>query len=257
MKVVIIGSGNTATVMARKIRLAGHQIVQVFSRTLNHAGALAAELECAYTDRWEDLTPDADCYLIAISDSALDGIGQYLNLGNKLVLHTAGSVSKEALKAVSSRYGVLYPLQSLRKEILVPPPIPLLVDANSSGSLQEVLAFAGTITLQVQVAGDLVRQKLHLAAVLSSNFSNHLYALTEYYCKNEGLDFKMLIPLLTETVERISTVSASLVQTGPAIRGDLKTTQYHLELIKGYPGLQATYQFLSKSIEDFSSPTLG
>ncbi len=43
MDIVIIGSGNVATVLGRKFKAAGHNIVQVFSRNAAAATQLAYE----------------------------------------------------------------------------------------------------------------------------------------------------------------------------------------------------------------------
>lgn len=37
MKIVIIGAGNVATVLGRIIKLAGHTVVEVVARHINHA----------------------------------------------------------------------------------------------------------------------------------------------------------------------------------------------------------------------------
>jgi predicted short-subunit dehydrogenase-like oxidoreductase (DUF2520 family) len=59
----------------------------------------------------------ANLYVIAVSDEAVAEVASQLIVHNKLVVHTAGSVSKDVLKQASRNYGVLYPLQSLRKEM--------------------------------------------------------------------------------------------------------------------------------------------
>jgi predicted short-subunit dehydrogenase-like oxidoreductase (DUF2520 family) len=117
MKIVIIGSGNVATVMGRLFKKNNHQVLQVMSRHLAHAKLLADELGCSYTnyDGVTDLS--ADIYLVAISDGVLFDLNKSFNLGSKLIVHTAGSVSKEVLKNISANFGVMYPLQSLRKEM--------------------------------------------------------------------------------------------------------------------------------------------
>jgi len=43
----------------------------------------------------------------------------------------------------------------------------------------------------------------------------------------------------------------SLMQTGPAIRGDEVTMQKHLELLNSFPHLKNIYELMSKSISDF------
>ena len=71
------------------------------------------------------------CILLLYQIWPLHECVQHFNIHDKLVLHTAGSVSKDVLKNISYNYGVLYPLQSLRKESHEIPEIPFLVDGNN------------------------------------------------------------------------------------------------------------------------------
>ena len=48
MDIVIIGSGNTATVLARLMKKTNHNILQVVSRNEEHARILAEELSCSF-----------------------------------------------------------------------------------------------------------------------------------------------------------------------------------------------------------------
>jgi predicted short-subunit dehydrogenase-like oxidoreductase (DUF2520 family) len=248
VKIVIIGSGNVATVLGRKMLLASHEIVQVFSRQELHAKNLAAEFLCAYASSWDKLDQEAELYLAAISDQALLEMGQQLCVHKKLVLHTAGAVSKEVLKPVSRNYGVIYPLQSLSRVIALPREIPLLVDGNTAEDLTLIFDFAKTISDQVRVADDETRLKLHTAAIFVNNFSNHLYALAEKFCLAEKLDFQWLLPLIRETANRLAEASPKSLQTGPAIRNDQETIRKHLSLLKPYPGLYEVYELLTQSI---------
>jgi len=50
MKVLIIGAGNVATVLGRLIKIAGHDIVQVVSRSMDDAITLASELGSTAAD---------------------------------------------------------------------------------------------------------------------------------------------------------------------------------------------------------------
>jgi hypothetical protein len=77
---------------------------------------------------------------------------------------------------------------------------------------------------------------------------NHLYALAESYCNNEGINFDLLIPLIKETAERIDFISPSQSQTGPALRNDRTTIEKHLELLKKYPRLKNIYETFTESI---------
>lgn len=248
MKVVIIGSGNVATVLGRRAMNAGHIIMQVMSRQEEHAAFLAEELNCSFTSAFEEINMSGDFYIIAVSDDSLLEMNGHLFLKKKLVVHTAGSVPKTVLRKVSNSYGVLYPLQSLRKENTNTYDIPLLVDANNAKNLSVVSDFANTLSGNVRRCSDDERLKLHIAAIMVNNFSNHLYALAEDYCCKERVDFKLLLPLIEETAKRLHFFSPQAMQTGPAARSDMGTINKHLEALLPYPELKAVYEIFSKSI---------
>jgi predicted short-subunit dehydrogenase-like oxidoreductase (DUF2520 family) len=251
MKVVIIGSGNVATVFAGIINKAGHEIVQILSREKSNAKNLAALFNCPYGDF--ALTPyiDADIYILAISDTSLWHLSQYKSLGKKLVVHTAGSVSIDVLKELSDNYGILYPLQSLSKNAEHTPEIPLLIDGSSDYVKNELELFAKTLSPNVSFANDEERLKYHIAAVFVGNFTNHLYALAEDFCSKEHIDFKSLLPLIQETSDRIKDQSPKQVQTGPALREDILTMGKHLRALTPHDDLKYLYIKFSESILKF------
>ncbi len=248
MKVVIIGSGNVATVLARLFKKKNHEIVQVVSRELAHAKLLADEMGCSFTDNEGVIDTSAELYLVAVSDSALYSLNNSVHLGKKLVLHTAGSVSKDVLKDISVNYGVLYPLQSLRKELEPFGDIPFLIDGNTEETQTIIKDFAKTFSGNVCKSSDEERLKLHVAAVVVSNFTNHLYAMAEEFCNKENIDFKLLVPLIKETAQRTSNQSPANMQTGPAVRNDVFTLDKHLQLLANYPKLKYIYLKLTDSI---------
>jgi len=251
MKVVIIGSGNTATVLGTKIQEAGHTILQVVGRKEEHARSLATALHCSYVTKWTAVDPAGELYLVALPDDVLYGLGAVLSLPGKLVAHTAGTVPTGTLREVSNHCGVLYPLQSLRKEIRPFPEIPLLVDAGDRGDRTRLLDFAGTISKKVSEADDALRLKLHLAAVVVNNFSNHLYTLAADFCRQEKTDFSLLLPLIQETAGRLVHYPPGEVQTGPAMRGDRSSIDRHLSLLDNYRDIKELYSLFTNKIEAY------
>jgi predicted short-subunit dehydrogenase-like oxidoreductase (DUF2520 family) len=248
MEIVIIGTGNTATVLGRKLKEAGHNIVQVFGRDTSAASKLAYELNTESTNYWNIVYREADLYILAVSDIAIEEVLRELQLPHRTIVHTAASVSKNVLKNKAQHFGVFYPLQSLRKEISHLPDIPIVIDASDESTLKEFETLAQSISDKVVEAGDEERMKLHLAAVIVNNFANHLYALAESYCNSEGIDFTLLIPLIKETAERLEYISPSQSQTGPALRNDRDTIEKHTELLKKYPHLKKIYETFTESI---------
>lgn len=247
MRVVMLGSGNTATVLSELIAKAGHDIVQIASRNEEHAKTLASSYLATATSLNSDGFADADIYIVALHDAALDHF-DITGLKNKLVVHTAGAVSINALKDTSSTFGVLYPLQSLSKFTEHIPEIPFLVDGNNQETLHRVLGFAKTLSNKVIEANDTERLNYHVAAVFVNNFTNHMYALAEIFCAKERLDFKNLVPLIDETNLRVKEISPFLTQTGPAIRNDIFTLNRHLQALSSNPELKYIYLKMTESI---------
>ena len=162
------------------MKSAGHDILQVIGRNMPHVHKLATELDAEASTDFKKPNKSADICVVAVSDDALYSIGQWLNLGTIPVVHTAGSVSKEVLQHSSTQYGVLYPLQSLQKENSLIPAIPFLIDGNTNEMISIIRTFALSLSETVSVATDYDRQRLHLAAVTTNNFMNHLFTLTAF-----------------------------------------------------------------------------
>lgn len=248
MKIVLIGSGNVAAILGKLIVQNHHTIVHVASRNIDHAAALARQFDTSFSTYNGLNDVNADMFILAVSDAAIPECISKFSIPDKLLVHTAGSVSKDILKNTSLHYGILYPLQSLRKEMTDIPDIPLLVDGSDTDVTKYIEDFARSLTSNVQIAGDEDRLKLHTAAVIVSNFTNHLYALAEDFCKKEKVNFELLKPLIVETAQRIVTHSPAEVQTGPAARKDIQTLDKHLRLLADYPRLRYLYLKLTDSI---------
>ena len=92
------------------------------------------------------------------------------------------------------------------------------------------------------------REKIHIAAVISCNFSNHMFTIAEKLMQDNDLDFDLLKPLIRETVNKALVNSPKKVQTGPAIRKDLKILEKHMNLLIYEEKLQKIYNLISNHI---------
>lgn len=248
MQVTIIGTGNVATVLGKLIFTHKHQINQVYGRNIDTAKVLANQINAKAIDNLKELNTDADIYIIAVSDKSIETICKQINLKDKIVLHTAGSVSINLLKNTSTNYGVLYPIQSLRKNMDIETPIPFLVDGNNETTISTIENFAKTISQKVERGNDNERLKLHTAAVFSCNFVNYMYLQSANFCEANGIDFSLLQALIEETATRIRTNHPKDVFTGPAVRKDMSTIEKHLEQLNENPQVQQLYKLISEMI---------
>jgi predicted short-subunit dehydrogenase-like oxidoreductase (DUF2520 family) len=256
MIISIIGSGNTATVLGEVLRKNGHIINEVAGRNKTAVQQLAEKLEANTCTDLIQLNKNSDMYVIAVRDDAVAEVSAQLNQDEKIVAHTCGSVPIHVLAGASNNYGVFYPLQSLRKELGYSPVIPFLIDGNNDFSRENILNLAASVSHQVIIANDETRLQYHLSAIIVSNFTNHLFALAKEYCDSNKADFKLLLPLIEEIVNRLEFYEPVSMQTGPAIRGDKKTIQKHLALLEDFPQLKKVYEMMSESIQFTASNKL-
>ncbi len=250
MNISIIGSGNVATVFSILAKNNGHFIHQIIARNETQGEILANKIGTSYCALNNNFDKAVDLFIVALSDNAFSTALKNIDFGETPVFHTAGSVSMHVLEDNTKHYGVIYPLQSLRKEMEIIPTIPLLLEAKNEQTLHLINSFAKTISNDVIEVSEDKRLRLHASAVLVSNFTNYLYGVAETFCKNENVDFNLLKPLILETANRIQTNSPLDVQTGPAIRKDITTLEKHLRLFSTYPKLKTLYTRMTDSIID-------
>jgi|KBSMisStaDraftv2_1062788.scaffolds.fasta_scaffold180442_3 predicted short-subunit dehydrogenase-like oxidoreductase (DUF2520 family) len=251
MDLSFIGSGNTATVLARKAISSGHRILQVYSPERGHAIRLAEQVSAEAADEISSIKKNTDLLIIAVRDEGLEAVAKRLGSFPATVVHTAGAVSIKALEPAGERFGVLYPLQSLRREAPELPPLTLLTDGNNAESRAIIHEFAVTIAIKVVEADDHTRMRYHLAATVVNNFTNYLYIMARQFCQEEKISFTLLQPLMEETILRLRRMSPDESQTGPAWRNDETTLSKHRQLLTAHPSLNAFYEMFTAEILKF------
>ena len=179
MKIVIIGSGNLATQLSLALQKAGKDIVQVYSRSEEHARTLAEKIGCDFTTDVEDINRQADIYIVSIKDDAISEMAATL-AGVSMILHTAGSIPMDVFSGHAQHYGVLYPMQTFSKNRQVDfREIPCFIEASDEATLTAVRSLAESISSHVVDCDSERRKKMHLAAVLACNLANHCYRLAD------------------------------------------------------------------------------
>ena len=256
VRIVLVGSGNLATQTALALSEAANPPVQVWSRNAEHAERLASMLPGATaTDRTEELLCDADLYLLAVSDHALESVAATFPPTSGIWAHTAGSMPMDTLRPYHAQIGVFYPLQTFSRERRVDySSIPIYIEGNDEFVERLLESVARLISRNVLRCTSEQRLYLHLAAVFACNFTNHLYALSEQMLAAHSLPPRSLAPLIAETAAKVQEMSATEAQTGPAKRDDTNTLQKHLGLLNPYPDWQEIYRILSDSIRKMYGP---
>ncbi|TCD08524.1 DUF2520 domain-containing protein [Pedobacter frigidisoli] len=250
MDIVLLGSGNVATHLAKALKAKSENVMQVYSRNLINANLLADAIEAQAIDDVSKVDQNADLYIIAVKDDAIESLASALKNVKGLVVHTSGTTDIKVISAHVKNAGVFYPLQTFSKAKAVSfDHLPICIEAEDEKQLEVLRNLATKLSNQVYELGGDKRKVLHLAAVFACNFPNHLYALANQILVENDLDFNIIRPLIAETADKVMSNLPENVQTGPAIRNDETTLNKHLGLLNNMPELQNIYQTLSDSIK--------
>ena len=246
-RVVIIGSGNVATSLAHG--LAKHCCVaQIYSRQLAHARRLADAIGCENaTSDLGELVQDADAYIIAVRDDVIADVVAAVPDNGALWVHTSGSKPIDLFAGHRAHYGVLWPMQSFSRDLVVPlDEVHFFAEANDASTLDDVIAFGSMLSCHVVAADSAQRRWLHVAAVFSCNFTNHMWTLADEMLTEAGLPFDAMKPLITTTIQKLDHLAPAQSQTGPAIRHDKEVIETHLAMLDG--DKREIYQLMTDSI---------
>lgn len=254
MKIVLIGAGNLSTHLGKALHAAGHDMVQVFSRTMQSAETLASLLDAEPLTDMAQVRDDADVYIFSVKDSALEQLISQLCGGEKKVfLHTAGSMPMSVFRGKALHYGVLYPMQTFSKQREVDfSIIPCFIEANDEFALKQIEGLAGQISHRVYQLSSEDRKYLHLSAVFACNFANHCYAASQELLQQHGVPFDVMLPLIDETAAKVHGMTPKEAQTGPAVRYDENVIGKQIQLLENQPYFQKIYDCMSKSIHELN-----
>lgn len=246
---VMIGAGNLATSLGPALKNAGLQCLQVYNRSEDSGKILASKLNAGYTGTLSGISHQADLYVICVADKAVAGIASSIHAGEKIVVHTSGSLDMDVIRETSSNTGVLYPLQTFTK--LNPEhfqDIPICIEAVNENTGDEILLLANLLSNNVVLMNSSKRLMLHLAATFACNFTNYFYVIASEILRNDDLSMDLLMPLIMKTAGNASAEDIFSLQTGPAVREDLDVMKRHLDLLQAYPGYAGIYSLISKKI---------
>jgi len=248
MKVNIIGAGNVASHLAKK--MCNHvDICTVYSKGLVNAEKLAADVGASAINDLRKIDLSADLTIVMVGDVAIEEVVIQLPKDLKVV-HTSGSIPIDVFSGFKN-CGILYPLQTFSKDSdLDISLIPFLIEANNSSFENLIIEFCSEfLSENIEVTTSQLRSEIHLAAVISNNFITHLLSESESILMENNLSLNILSPLITETIKKAFDIGPINAQTGPAKRNDISIMEKQTNRISN-PKLKQVYQLISELIKD-------
>src|SRR3569833_1829833 len=115
MRITIIGSGNVATHMAAAFKNAGHRIIQVYSRDIQHASLLAYHVGAEAIDNLDQINTETDIFIISVKDGIIGELAETLSAHKKLMAHTSGATKQTTQQKKTEKAGENKPKQTFSK----------------------------------------------------------------------------------------------------------------------------------------------
>lgn len=197
----------------------------------------------------DNLPEKSDVIIISVKDSAIKDVADKIRNRAAIVAHTSGSIPMSVLADTAEEWGVLYPLQTFSKDAeLDYGEIPFFIEGNTPKAQNDLISVAKVVSENVYVAKSEERKQLHLASVFACNFTNCLMGISQDILKKSDIDFKVMLPLLRQTLSKLSYLSPAEAQTGPAVRRDYPVMESHLKMLSGDAEMQEIYRLMSDQI---------
>ena len=251
----LIGSGNVAHTLVNAFSNAGYNPRYLISRNEETGLALAEKGKLQFTQDYTKLSHKG-LIIIAVNDDQIKKVAKKVPRSEAILIHTSGSISLNTLGGDRKRIGVMWPLQTFKSNRIISlKTIPICVEGNSILVSSAIKKIARQLSDKVSLISSEQRSKIHLAAVMANNFSNHLLKISFEEVEKTGVDRDILYPLIKTTFRNALKSEPSSLQTGPAKRADHKVIAKHLKMLSKNQKHSLIYKAMSESIIADYKPT--
>jgi predicted short-subunit dehydrogenase-like oxidoreductase (DUF2520 family) len=254
-KTAILGSGKLATALAQRLVAQAWPIQWVVSRNRERGMHLAEACQAQFMDVLDERDSwSAELLLLCIPDDQIAPAARMFRESAEVMIHMSGTVALHALE--HDQAAVLWPLMSFNHVQTVPwADIPWFWEASHETAAAVVQKLVDTLGGNAIHAPDDTRRMMHLAAVYAHNFSNACISMAQELATEAGCSPETLNPMLRNMMNQLMKKPARLLQTGPALRGDIQTMNAHLNLLHDHPEMAVCYRAISDFIRFQSKKT--
>lgn len=234
----IIGTGRMAFALMNALSHFGYQVSSVVGRNTDKLSQFKNQFNVNAVKLDSNFSSKADVVFLAVSDDAISDVAGILGTGDgNILVHTSGAQDVDILQVAEKKgwkVASFHPLQTIPEdaepEIFRDVYISLCGNTETCLVLSKIAKSIGAHPYEVSSAE---KQKLHVAAVLTSNYMAALVKAAETFLDNPTIKTEQLLgPLMEKSLREILQKGPDKALTGPISRGDIKTIDKHLQIIK-------------------------
>lgn len=243
MVIGFIGCGKVGFSLGKYFSIKGITLSGYYSKSYTDAKEASKFTNSKAYENINELVKDSSIIFITTPDDSIHEVSQNLsnlNLTNKIICHTSGSLTSSILSNINNSDAFAYSIH---------PIFPFSDKYNSYKNLQsayfsiegpeshihELKDFIESLGNNAFVINKEDKALYHLASVTASNLVLSLINTGCSYLSQCGLSednaLKALLPLIQNNIDNVKTKGLLGALTGPVERNDLGTVKHHITAI--------------------------
>lgn len=253
--VTFIGLGRLGSAMVRAFAASGIPFKSLYNRSEGRAESLAKELQVERFGSFPESPTDlGDVTFITVNDDNIAEIAERLakfeaDFDNRTFVHCSGNESADLLNPLRKKGAsvvTFHPLQTFSKNVNLSDFRGIYFSVQGDQSAISLLkSVADKLEAHVLEVNADQKSHLHISAVIASNYLNSLLASAVETTSLSNLSpdkvKAALLPLVKTSLRNIENSSFEESLTGPIKRGDIKTIEKHLNMLRDQPLLLNIY----------------
>ncbi len=256
MKIGFIGAGNVAFSLSKWFNDKYHNVVGIYSKTLEHGKECALFSISEYYSSLNELVLACDTLFLSVNDDSIKDVVEKLielKIKDKILIHNSGIHSSDIFNELNKNnycYSIhpIYAFNDKYNSYKGLNDIYFTLEGNDKYKDELIKLFNN----KVIVINKEDKEKYHLACSILSNMVCGLVNLSEDLFKSIGIDNKdIYMPLFLNNMNNIKDYGSVGALTGPIIRNDVKTVNKHINNLSGNDLL--IYKYLGLRLVEMST----
>lgn len=245
--IALAGIGNLGWNLSQRLIERGFNVCQIIARKTEDRQNFARHIGADLIEDISELKDKVDLLFVCLPDDKIaDFIGNVRH-ENTAIAHCSGYTAQ--VKHKRNATGVFYPFQTFTKNVAVEwEGIPVFIESGHKDLRETLRKIAEDISGNVLEVTHEQRKAIHISGVFGANFTNHLLHIVSNILDAKNVPFKVMKPLMEETIRKAFAHGPAKAQTGPAKRGDEAVLKAHMEQLGHDNTTRALYDLFTTGI---------
>lgn len=248
----VIGAGNLGASLIHSLPEKGYKLKYIYKKSKY------SQFDRKIGNDLKRIVSVSDVIFISVQESGIKDVVSEIatleNITDKMFFHTSNSLTSDEMEPLKKQGGIVAsfsPLQTFPdfiENIDLFKGVYFLSEGDPE-ALETADKIAEDLKANILKVDQKTKMFFHIGAVISSNFLNSLIRFSDNQIKKGGdYNYKILLPLMKQTLKNIENKGLEEALTGPVSRGESEIVSRHLDKLKGKE--KELYKLLNGLISD-------